>query len=191
MSLPDHVLSTEVVPQTFAPPRDIPPTQLIAYDYGGININDPSAGLQVKIWRCRWESGNFIVDADGVPDTVIYSASDISDFDITFDQNMQPFLAFTQGGVAKFRWFDATVPGFVVITLPGAVTPKCQLDDKRPSQISNSDIILAYVRDFDLYYREQRDRFGVEYLLKDGAGPRLRRIGMGQRWRFLFEMEQV
>ncbi len=187
--LPGNVLSDTPVPQGFAAPRDIPPQQLIAYDYGGIAIQDPSQGLMVKVWRCRWENGNFILDADGVPDTVIYSADSVTELDITFDSNMQPFIAFVQAGVAKYRWYDTTVSGFVVNTLTGAVTPRCQLDDKRTHQQNVSDIILAYVIDGSLYYRQQRDRFGVERLLAEGAGPGLRRIGMGLRWRMLFEME--
>lgn len=188
--LPDNVLSTVVVPQAFAHPRDIPPQPLISYDYGGTALNDASSGLLVKVWRCRYENGDFIVDADQVPDTVVYSAPDVTELDLTFDQNMQPFLAFVQAGEAKFRWYDTTVPGFVVTSLgAGVVTPRCALDDKRLLQQNVSDIVLAYVKTGDLYCRQQRDRFEVEYLLKAGAGAGLRRIGMGLRWRFLFELE--
>ena len=187
--LPQYVLSDTPIPQNFAPPRDIPPQQLRAYDYGGVALQDPSQGLQVKVWECRWSNGDFIVNADNVPDTVIYNEAGVTDLDITFDSNMQPFLAYTANGVAKYRWYDSTAGGFVVISLgAGAVTPRCQLDDKRPSQQSISDIILAYVRGGNLYFREQRDRFGIEYLLATNAGQRLLRMGMGLNWRMLFEM---
>jgi hypothetical protein len=190
--MPQNVLSDVPVPQAFAPPRDIPPQQLRSYDYGGVAINDSSQGLQVKIWECRWVNGDFILNADGVPDSVIYSAPNVTDLDITFDSNMQPFLAFTQGGVAKYRWYDGAVSNFVVNDLPaGSVTPKCQLDDKRSHQQNISDIILAYVRGGALYFRQQRDRFGVEYLLDPAAGQRLLRMGMGMQWRMVFEMSNV
>lgn len=188
--LRDHVLSTTVVAQAFAPPRDIPPQPLIAYDWGGVALNDATKGLQVKVWRCRWVDGDFIVDAAGIPDTVLFSATQVTELDFTFDQNMQPFIAYVQNGVPKYRWYDATVTNFVVVSMASdVVTPRCALDDKRALQGSVSDIILAYVRSGSLYYREQRDRFTVEYLLKASAGSALRRVGMGLNWRFLFEME--
>lgn len=190
MSLPDNVLSDQVFPAGFLPPRDIPPQPLIDYEMGGIGLSDASHGMQVKPWRMRWIEGQFLADATGVPPTLVYTRAGVKEFSFTFDQNMKPFITFVDGTGAYFYWYDATVSGYSLVALAaGTVTPKCSLDDKRLNQQSVSDIILAYVRGGNLYYRQQRDRYNTERLLKASAGPGLRRIGMGTRWRFLFEME--
>jgi hypothetical protein len=188
--LPDNTLSTTPVPQPFLPPRDYPPQQLVDYEMGGVGLQNPSQGLQVKIWRCRYLNGqDFVLDADNVADTVVLSKSEVSEFSFTFDQNMNVCIAYVDAAGANLYWYDATISSFVTLSLPGAVTPKVALDDKRSATLDSSDIILAYIKSGNLYYRQQRDRFTVERLLAAGAGPGLRRIGMGLNWRFLFEIQ--
>lgn len=187
--LPHNVLSTTAVSAGFLPPRNAVPVPLIDYDEGGIALSDASAGLQVKAWRCRWIAGQFIVDAIGTPPTVIYSRDNVTEFSFTFDQNMQPFLTFVDNTGPYYYWFDTTVPGFVLVSLASdVITPKCALDDKRLPELGSSDIILAYIREGNLYYRQQRDRFGVERLLASDIGGTLRRVGMNLVYRFQFEI---
>ena len=85
------------------------------------------------------------------------------------NQNADLHYAWVDAGVAKFHWYDTVTSSFQTLTLPaGSRTPKCTLDDKRPTQSGRSDIILSYVKaDNKLYFRKQRDRFEVEYLLYD------------------------
>ena len=187
--LPDNVLSTLVISASFQSPRDAPTRPLIDYEMGGIGISDPSKGLMVKSWRGQYIDGDFILDALAVAPVTVYSRVDVSEFSFTFDQNMKPFLTFVDPTGAYYRWYDATIPGYAVVALPaGSITPKCSLDDKRAAQSSSSDIILAYVRAGTLYYRQQRDRFGVEYLLNSVIGGYLVQVGMNKIWRFQFEI---
>lgn len=188
--LPDGVLSTIPIPASFMWPRDAPPQDLIDYELGGVAISDPSQGLMVKAWRMRWIDGQFIADASGVAPAVILERDDVANFSFTFDQNMKPFITFAEeSGNAYYYWYDATVPSYKLVALPaGTITPKCSLDDKRLNQTSRSDIILAYVKAGSLCYRQQRDRFGTEYILSDSVGGYLRRIGMNIIWRFQFDI---
>lgn len=152
-------------------------------------MSDPSKGLMAKKWRMRYINGEFILDAPSTAPEVVYVASQVQDFSFTFDQNMKLFLTFTDDTGAWYWWYDATVLDYVLVSLPaGTVTPKCSLDDKRFHQIYTSDIILAYVRAGGLYYVQQRDRFGVEYLLQSDIGGRLVQVGMNRIWRFQFEI---
>lgn len=177
--LPNGVLSDQVIYAPFIPPRDIYPTPLVDYELGGVALNDSSQGLQVKVWHGVYTKGSIVFDAPGVDPTVIYTASGITEFSMTFDQNMQPFLAYVQNKIARFRWYDTTVNQFVVVDLPaGSITPKCCLDDKRSRETPSSDILLFYVNNGNLYYRQQRDRFTIEYLLKTGVGGTLKQVGM-------------
>jgi hypothetical protein len=138
-----------------------------------------------------------------VPEFVAFSAPGITEFSFSFDQNMRLAIAFVQDGVAKLRWFDS-VPGQTVITeYPSAITPRVVLDDKRFTQTSASDIIFAYMRNGDLYYRQQRDRFQTEIdpteLMpepertqtreRNALSPGLIKIGFNRQLRLQFLME--
>lgn len=190
--LPDGVLSTVVHSSAFLSPRDAPPQPLIDYERGGAGISDPSEGLMVKSWRMIWKADQFIIDAPATAPTVLLERANVTEFSFTFDQNMKPFITFVDDLGAWYWWYDVTLPGYRMVQLPaGSITPKCSLDDKRLNQVSVSDIILAYMRSGSLYYRQQRDRFGVEYLLKENVGGYLRRIGMNNIWRFQFDIGQT
>ena len=69
---------------------------------------------------------------------------------------------------------------------PGVGSPKCCMDDKRALATATSDILLGYVQGGDLYYREQRDRFLVPYLLKVGVTGQVIQVGMARNLRVDF-----
>lgn len=187
--MPGNVLSTIAMPGAFLPPRNAPPQQLIDYEMGGIAISDPSRGLQVKTWRMRYIDGDFVIDAPGVAPTTVYTRPSVTEFSFSFDQNMKVFITFVDNTGPKYYWYDATIPGYALVSLgAGVISPKCSLDDKRLNEVSISDIILAYVRSGNLYYRQERDRFSTERLLANSVGGYLRRVGMGTGLRLQFEI---
>lgn len=191
--LPDHVLSTQPIPAQFRFPRNIPKRPLIAYEYGGVALDDPSRGLRVKVYKGEYVNGEIVVSADGVPATSVLAVPNVADFDFTFDQNMRIAIAYelVEGG-SRFYWYDTTVSEYVTLDLGSAITPRCAHDDNRDYQTSRSDIILAYVRGGGLYYREQRDRYTIERKLSDAAGPGgLIQIGMNRVWRFQFQLSSA
>ena len=189
--LPDNVLSTVAVPSTFEPPRNRFKEDLLDYELGGVALNDATQGLRVKVWRGQYIDGAIVLDAPGVVPTEVFVAADISEFQFTFDQNMQPFVTYIQDGQARYRWYDATIPDFVIHDLPvGAITPRCALDDKRRTQGAVSDIILAYALADTLYMRVQRDRYGTDYVLAAAlAGAELEQVGMNNLGRFQFRLK--
>tara|TARA_R110001606_G_C15330447_1_gene645518 strand:- start:38 stop:610 length:573 start_codon:yes stop_codon:yes gene_type:complete len=187
--MPDNVLSSTPINAAFSGARALPVTRTVDYEDGGIAIQDPSRGSQYQRWRGRLLGENIILDAPEVESFVALSGPDITEISFTFDQNMRPAIAYVQDGVAKLWWFDS-VPGQQVITeYPGAITPRVILDDKRFTQTSNSDVILGYVRDGTLYYRQQRDRFTIERLLDVGPHVGLVKIGFNVQLRLQFLME--
>lgn len=192
--LPDHVLSTQPHPAQFRYPRNIPRQPLISYEYGGIALNDASQGLRRRVWKAEYIEGEFIVSAEGVAPVVVLAVNNVDSFDFTFDQNMRVAIAYETavGGTgtgARFYWFDNTLGGYTTLELGSdAYHPRCALDDNRDYEIGVSDIILAYMRDGSLYFREQRDRYLDEYLLLENAGAGLIQIGMNNVWRFQFQL---
>ncbi len=174
---------------TFLEPAGVRTVPLVDVELGGTALNDGVAGLYVQLWTVRYARPDVIVSAPTSPDTVLFSREGITELGLAFDQNMSPFVAFVQEGAAKYWWFDTQAGGHVFSDLPvGSITPRCGMDDKRDVLLAGSDIILAYVRGTNLYYRLQRDRYTVEYLLKTAAGSSLVNIGMNTQHRFQFRL---
>lgn len=195
--LPQKVLSTQADTAAFLPPRNRNKELLVDYERGGRAIQDASDGLDVYDWRGRYVGTDFILDVPPgiVAPTTLFSVADVTEFQFTFDQNMQPFVTYRlDNGEAYYRWFDSTIPDFRTDQLPaGARSPRCALDDKRAlagTQAGASDIILAYIRDDALKFRAQADRYDTEYALAAGdlADYGLGQIGMNRVWRFQFQL---
>ena len=196
--IPEDVLSTEVIKRNFFGARGLPISKIIDYEDGGIALNDASRGLLYQRWRARLlnpgtTDSHVILDAASVAPTVILELPNITEISISFDQLMRPAIAFVRSDVAYLQWYDS-VPGEYVIDEIGygIITPRVTMDDKRfiATQANQvNDIILAYVRSGNLYYRQQRDRFTIERLLKTGVNP-LIKIGLnrGLRLQFMHEV---
>jgi hypothetical protein len=185
--MPGNVLSTVTVQGLFEPPRDGVKEAAVDFEIGGVAIGDVSQGLEVKVWRAFVEVGDALIklEADSVPAFVVLADADITEVSLAFDQLMRPSIAYVAGGQAKLYWWDTTVEAFVTTNLPGgAQNPRVCLDDKRPSQSSNSDVLLAYVSGGKLWMRMQRDRYTVDYELSDVGGAALLQIGRNRVGRF-------
>lgn len=193
MALPENVLSTTAVPSAFIGARAVVYPGLVDYMDGGVAIQDPSRGLDFQVWAAAVKS-NFVEDwielsAPNTPAFTVYTGIGITEVSLSFDQNMQPAIAFVEAGTAKLTWYDTTVAEMVVTEIPGNVSnPRVALDDIRPSQSAVSDIILAYLKDGALYYRQQRDRYTIERTLDPGPWSALIRTGMGSNYRFQFQV---
>lgn len=197
--MPGGVLSTHPAPARFFGARALAITKTIDYEDGGIAIQDPSEGLLYQRWRARlFDPGEpfskVMLSAPNTPEFVLLELPGLTEISVSFDQNMRPVIVFVQGGVAKLRWFDP-VAGEQTITEigSGVVTPRVSYDDKRflaTSGYQVSDVILAYVRDGNLYTRIQRERFTIEHMLATGVKP-LVKIGMSRALRLQFMHEVV
>ena len=154
---------------------------------GPIAEQDPSKGHNYQQWRAYIKDYQVHIEADNIPPRVLLDSPDntITDISICFNQNADLHYAWVDAGVARFRWFDTITASFQTMVLPsGTRTPKCTLDDKRPTQSGRSDIILSYVKaDNKLYFRMQRERFQTEHLLDDGPFVSIERLYMNNGYR--------
>jgi len=197
MSIPGNTLSSSPVPAAFFGGRNNIITKTQDYEDGGVALQDPSLGLLYQIWSATLlnpgTAGSVVMaSAPSVPEFVLYQAPNITEISMSFDQNMLPVLAFVQDGTAKLRWYDSTVESQVVTPIGADVfTPKVSLDDKRKIASANNDVILAYIKNRNLYYRQQRDRYGVEYLLATDVANGLIKIGFGVNLRLQFMLEEA
>lgn len=188
--LPDDVASTKAVFAAFLDPQKDPRDFLVAYEMGGVALSDPSQGLRVKLWTLKVESKDDVqyvnVYASGVPKTTLFTSIEgITEADLAFDQNMKPVVAYVERGIAKLWWYDATIPGTTVLTLPaGSSSPRCTLDDKRLNQTSVSDVLVLYMRAGNVCRVQQRNRYATEVVLGTlGPDAYLVSVGMNNKWR--------
>lgn len=187
--LPGDRLSTEPDPKPFLEPIASRMKPLEDTERGGVGLSDPSLGLQVKTWHAYYNEPDVVVEAEGVEPTVLFSRPGLTHLSLAFDQNMRPCVAFVQAGEAWLWWYDSQASGQVFTQLAGnVVTPRVTTDEKRPNQLGVSDIILAYLRDGGLYYRQQRDRFGTERLLAMTDASQLLEVGMNVGLRLQFRL---
>lgn len=191
--IPSQSLSNPTIPGNWLDPDNRLVTRTLDYELGGIALNDPSAGLEYQVWTLRLEiltgedegTGILWLSAENTPEFILFSGQWITEASLAFDQNMNPFVGYMQNGVAKYYWYNTLVAGMVHSELPsGSTSPRACMDDKRNLQTSLSDIIMCYTRDRNLYFRAQRDRYTIEYLLRENVrAGQVINIGMHDRWR--------
>lgn len=196
--IPENRVSSKPVPSSFLNSLYLG-APLKGVEWGGKALNDASEGINAKPWTIEYvePTGDVVVYANGVPKTTLFNRPDVTEVSLAFDRNMQPVVAFVQAGQAKLYFYDSLLPGFKFweTELGAAKNPRVTHDDKRDTQSGISDVIVAYVRDGFLRYRQQRDRYGVEITPAVGRGGaplamrRLLRVGMnvGARLQFAYE----
>lgn len=188
LPLPEPLLIDEGVITPFNYPRskNYPLTE--SWESGGVALSDPSEDLTKYVWKA-WTDGTTITVKRDDLDThiVILSDTNITEVDLTFDQNMRPCIAYVANGISKLYWYDTQQAMQVIDEYPLITNPRVSLDDKRRFNVANSDIIFAYQKGDTLCYRLQRERFTIEHVLATNTKKRiLWRIGMGRKNRFLF-----
>ena len=191
--IPDRELSSEPVLGPYLFPDDRFSTPEVDYEYGGVALRNASQGLRVKVWTFRLIGETITVEADDVAPEVLVTGAGITAIAGAFDQNMNPAVAYVQGGVLKLYWYDSLEEEQVITEFGPGITPKICMDDKRASQtlLGNNDVIFCYVRDDVLYARTQRDRYEVEDPLANVAGFTLVRMGMNTVNRLQFQFTPI
>ena len=188
--LPQNRASTLPIPGLSQPGDDARSVLLVDQELGGVAVNDPSQGLSVQLWTLSYSGVNVTLTSQSGSSSVLFSTAGITELALTFDQNMRPTVAYRLGGNLFLRWWDTVAGAYTVTNFGPGFSPRLCLDDRRPSQTGNSDVIFAYIRGEGLYYRQQRDRYEVERMLRDQlpVSTRLKSVGMNRNWRLQFEL---
>lgn len=165
---------------------------LEAFAEGGPVISDVSKGLSGYIWKAYIDGTQVVITRIGSDE--IYKVNIgriVSQLDLTFDQNMRPFLTYVADGLPYYYHFNSEDSTYSEIALDNSIRyPRCELDTRNTEDIPRSDIILGYIRDGNLCYRLQRERFLKERIIAtDNKKTMLWRIGrlidgrFGYQWR--------
>ena len=134
-------------------------------------LSDPTEGLLAKGWYARADNGDGKVYLSGSRDDTrlgweteeelfTYSGADIVELDLCFDQNGAPLIVTERAGHVWIRYYDPGVPGWVFEDFGVGINPRCILDD--PINSSTSDMLVFYIRDGKVRYREQNDLYDSE-----------------------------
>lgn len=199
MNMPANALSSTPEPSAFLPPRTSVRFGALEgkldVHMGPIAIGDTSHGITYQLWTAYTDGNNVWLQAPNTVPFILLPNVGAAWVALAFDQSGRIFIAYsTAAGVASYYWFDTTISNYRTSPLgSGIFRVFAVLDDNRVIQVAQSDVILAYVKpDVNLYFRQQRDRFGVEYLL--GAAPSgaaLVQIGMSHVNRLQFAFQNV
>lgn len=172
MSIPEHRLSTTVVPDEFITPDERNRYLLIDYEAGPIALNDNTMGLAYQPWTMTYNplNGQIIATPEvaGSP-SVVLTVMNVSQLSFAFDQNAHINVAYTADGIPYLYWYDSVLGSWTTDVLAvGTNCPTLTMDDKRATQSNANDILLWYTRQqpdlsWQCYTREQRDRFTIEY----------------------------
>lgn len=197
--LPGAALSSPALPGIFIAPRSTPRSsrdgQTTPVSLGGLAVGDASQGLQYQNWTGSVDgSSDIILTPAAGPPANVTTIANLAWFDFTFDQSMRPVISYAlQDGTAHFYWFDTTIAAFTTTALPNGTDPWpfVQMDDTRAIEVNSDDVIVAYTRSSNLYFRAQRDRYGTEYSLGGIGGQLLVGMGMSNVNRFQFMFADI
>lgn len=187
MAIAEDRMSTVVVEDTWLSPDDRAHAWTEDFEAGPVALSDTSQGLYFQPWRLHWDppTGNLIVTPENVgAPVIIITVPNVTQCSLAFDQNGRATIAYTAAGQAYLYWYDTDAAGFVTTLLAaGTTNPMLSLDDKRSTQTNANDILLWYTRQqpdnsWNLYKREQRERFLIEDLMKEGVFPYCYKAGM-------------
>lgn len=189
--IPVPGMSSTPVPASINGGKGLTDNLLIDYETGGAGLNDSVGGLRYQIWKAEVLNFREVwLSAPNTPQTFVFSSGyALQEISLAFDQNMRPYIAYVENGIAKFYWFNSLIGAPDILTLPlGSRNPKATMDDKfdEATNLGTNDIILAYMRGTTLYYRLQRDRYQIEYVLKTDVVGDLLKFGMGANRRLQF-----
>jgi hypothetical protein len=160
------------------------------WELGGIALNDPSQGLDYQTWQFFFDTDAIYTgpDPDG-PWEFLLNTGPVTELSGAFDTDMLPAVAFVDTGDTKLWWFDPLADDYVITDFSAFTSPRLTLDTKLASQVDYADILFVYLDKGSCYYRQQRDRFAIEYLLCEApiGTTRLGRVGMGTTNRLQIE----
>lgn len=197
--IPQDLMSSQLVPDTWFEPDDRARTLLTDYEAGPLALSDTSLGLFYQNWNMNWDTGtgNFILAPETTGSSSFpHNAASVSQLSFCFDQNAHVNIAYTSNSLPYLYWYDTALGSHVATALPTTVfCPTITLDDKREKMSGTSDIILWWTEQqvdssWNLYRAYQRERFDplVPKLMKTGVFPFVYKSGMHRRFRLQLEL---
>lgn len=171
----------------FLPPNDAAYNPLSQIIWGGIAINDPSAGREYQFWEVFYDMGDIKMKPITGSVEFTYTAPNATITSGAFDQNMGAVVSYVDtSNVATIYYFGPS--GYTTLTVSNVTSMRLVIDDSRDYYTSASDIFWCYVRNDVLCYRLQRENYATEYQIGAAYGKALKRVGLTDKNRVQFEL---
>jgi len=161
---------------------------LIEYEDGGVALSDPSQGISGYTWKLTYipSTGTIMLKntVTNVSTDFLTGIMDVVGASFAFDSNMRPAIGYQlSNGDSKLYYYNTVTESYSTLSFPaGTGCPRLCHDDKRAPMVglNTTDILCFYISpDNILSYRQQRDRYAVEYPVATLAGsPTLKKVGM-------------
>lgn len=156
------------VVSAFFPPYDEDYTPLSETVLGGFAINDGSKGRKTQRWVVYWDavaSAIGVTDESGVLKLSVSRSYLVTTVSMAFDANMNPAIAYQSSTGSHLYWYDSAASGYTTLTIADGTSCRAGLDLIDNVLAAQSDILFAYIREENLYYRVQRERYATERLI--------------------------
>jgi len=141
---------------------------------GGANIGDGSLGRDVQNWAVEYQAGLIkVMDATGLVQYAIL-ATGVLGVSLAFDQNMSPCIAYMKADGARLYYYDSVLPGYTTLFFAGYDSCRLAVDKLDSFFEGQSDVMLAYTVGGQAYFRQQRDRFNIQYPIGPAPHPVMR-----------------
>lgn len=171
----------------FLPPNDTAYNPLSQIIWGGIALNNASAGRQYQFWEVFYESGDIKVKPVLGSVEFSYTAPNATIVSGAFDQNMNAVVSYVDtNNDATIYYFTGV--SYTTITVSNITSMRLVVDDSRDFYSPDSDIFWCYVRNDVLCYRLQRQNYNTEYQIGAAYGKTLKRVGLTDKNRVQFEL---
>lgn len=171
----------------FKAPYDLPYNPLLFTAMGGAALGDASQGRLVKQWTAAYDGAAIQVKPEDGPVSFTLAVPGVETLSLAFDNNMGTVLAWTTASGASLYYFDTVAGQFTTRAFSGVDSCRVVVDDARDFNTTLSDVIFGYTSGGSLFYRQQRDRYDVPYLI-GSTTKRLRRLAPSVLSRLQFQM---
>lgn len=168
-------------------------TILSGYELGGEDININTDDLNSRLWRYFYENDTIKLHRTDLAETIdLEVLPGVSQLSLTFNQSLVPTYTYVLNGTTYLKWFDTSDQTYKITNFGSTFkSPKVTLDIKEKLS-SASDVLFFYMKgNTELCVRYQRDRFSIEYVLKEMPPHKILRVGMNKLNRIQFLMEEL
>ena len=162
-------------------------TPLTQQVMGGIALNDPSKGRLYQQWTVNYDGSHIVINPISQAAVFTLAAAGVTSVSLAFDNNMGVVIAWTTGAGANLYYYDTPTAMYITRYFPDISSCRVCVDDPREFNSGQSDVMFGYMYGGNLCYRQQRDRYDIQYTIQPSS-KQLVNMGFSDENRLQFNM---
>ena len=174
----------------FLPPNDNDYYPLFQVVRGGTEIGNNSAGRDIQDWQVYYQQGIIHIKPSSGDVVFTLSVNNVLSVSLAFDTAMRIVLTWTTPLGAKLYFYDTLTLDYIIVDYDEVTSSRVTVDKIDTWYNSSSDVLFLYIKNNNLYYRQQRDRYEIEYLIGEANGY-IKRAGLTKLNRFQIDISEV